>query len=44
MFFPASYQAVAGMIWAFGYCAVILVKAPYVRKFDDRIHICAQVT
>jgi len=42
-FLPPTWQMQAGMFVCLGFILVMLVKAPYVRKGDDRLHLFAEV-
>jgi hypothetical protein len=42
VFLPTNSQLPIGMFVAMVYCVAILVKAPYLRRFDDRTAICVQ--
>jgi len=40
-FFPVSAQMPVGMVWIILYTYVILFAKPYVRAYDDRLHLYA---
>jgi len=42
-FIPTNQQSWAGMIVAILYAIIILLRKPYYRKGDDRLHLFAQV-
>jgi len=42
-FFPVSSQMPVGMVWIILYTYVILFSKPYVRAYDDRLHLYANI-
>jgi len=43
VFFPSDYQMPLGMVASVSYTFVILLKRPYVRRSDDRMHLFTQI-
>jgi len=41
LFFPASMRMAAGAVMSLLYLMVILLRRPYIRALDERMHLCA---